>query len=103
MSSSLNMVKSGKVSGSGALKKVVLGFKPREVRLFNAAAGGLVEAWKTDSMDDDKAMKRVPAGTATFPADMVTINADGFTIGVDADLNAAGEEIHYLAYQGKND
>ena len=103
MSSSLNMVKTGKVSGSGAAKKVLLGFKPRSVHLFNEAAGGLVEAWKTDTMETSKAMKRVPAGTATFAANMVTIETDGFTIGNDADLNAAGEVIHYEAFEGKND
>lgn len=103
MASSLNMVKTGVVSGTGSAKKVVLGFKPREVRLFNAAAGGLVEVWKTDTMDAASAMKRVPAGTATFDADCCTLNADGFTIGADADLNAAGEAIHYVAYEGKND
>ena len=103
MSSSLNMVKTGKFSGNGTTKKIVLGFKPREVRLFNEAAGGLTEAWKTDTMDTSKAMKRIPAGTTTFPANMVTLNSDGFTVGNDADLNAAGELIHYVAYEGKND
>lgn len=103
MSSSLNMVKTGAVAGNGTTKKVVLGFKPREVRVFNEAAGGLVEGWKTDTMETSKAMKRVPAGTATFAANMITLNSDGFTIGNDADLNAAGEKIHYVAYEGKNE
>ncbi len=103
MSSSFNMVKTGKVSGTGAAKKIVLGFKPRSVRLWNEAAGGLVEVWKTDTMDLAKAMKRLPAGTATHDADCCTLNSDGFTIGADADLNVAGEAIHYEACEGKND
>lgn len=103
MASSYNFLKTGAVVGSGALKKVVLGFKPRSVRLFNSAVGGLIEAYKTDTMAADSAMKRVAAGTTTFPADMVTLDSDGFTIGVDADLNAAGETIHYEALEGKNE
>lgn len=101
MSSSLNMVKTGMFKGTGAVKKIVLGFKPRSVRLFNA--DGLVSAWKTDTMDTDKALKAVTAGDQTYAADMVTLNSDGFSVGVDADLNVAGEVVHFEAHEGKNE
>lgn len=101
MSSAVNMVKRGSVVGTGAAKKVILGFKPAVVHLHNV--DGLVSAYKTDSMEDDKALKEVTAGTKTFPASMVTIESDGFTIGTDADLNVSGERIEYTAWQGRNE
>ena len=103
MASSLNFIKTGKVVGTGADKKIVLGFQPRSVTLFNAAAGGLVTCWKTDQMATRYAKKAVAAGTTTFADDMCVIESDGFTIGDDSDLNVAGEDIYYEAIQGKND
>lgn len=101
MSSAVNMVKRGSVVGTGAEKKIILGFKPVVVHLHNV--DGLVSAYKTDNMEDDKAMKEVTAGTKTFPVDMVTIEADGFKIGTDSDLNVSGERIEYAAWQGRNE
>jgi len=103
MSSSLNMIKTGKVPGTAADKSVVLGFQPRVVELFNANASGLTSCWKTDAMVTRFARKTVPAGTVTFADDMCVINSNGFTIGDDSDLNAAAEDIYYVAYEGKND
>lgn len=101
MSSAVNMVKRGSVVGTGAEKKVILGFKPAVVHLFNV--DGLVTAYKTDNMGTNKAMKEITAGTKTFPANMVTIESDGFKIGTDTDLNVAGERIEYEAWQGRNE
>lgn len=101
MSSHANQTRSGKIPGTGADRKVILGFKPKSVQLENV--DGLVSAFKSETMDADKAVKRVTAGTMTFPASMVTLNADGFTIGTDADLNVAGEDIHYVAWEGRNE
>jgi len=101
MSSSLNQTRSGKIPGTGADRKVILGFKPKVVQLENT--DGLVSAFKTETMATDSAVKRVTSGTMTFPASMVTLNPDGFTIGSDADLNVSGEDIHYVAWEGKNE
>lgn len=101
MASSYNMVKTGVVKGNAATKKVVLGFKPRHVELFNST--NFCSAMKSDSMSGSSAKKQVAAGTATFPANMVTLNDDGFTIGNDAVLNAAASDIHYVASEGKNE
>ena len=101
MSSSLNQVRTGLVVGTGADKKVTLGFKPRSVQIENV--DGLVSAYKSDTMLADSAMKRVTAGTATVPAAMITLEDDGFTIGDDADLNVVGEDMHYVAIEAKNE
>ena len=101
MSSSLNQVKTGVVVGTGNAKKITLGFKPRSVKIENV--DGLVSAYKSDTMDADSAVKRVTAGTMTFPANMVTLEDDGFTIGNDSDLNVVGEDMHYTATEGKNE
>lgn len=104
MASSLNLIKSGKVGGkTGVAKKVVLGFKPKHVMLFNAAAGGLITAQKYAEMPTTYATKVVAAGTQTFAANMCTLESDGFTIGTDGDLNVTGEDIYYTAFEGKNE
>ena len=102
MSSSMSYVKQGKVFGKGAKFKVVLGFEPKVVELFNAAAGGLTSAFKTKLMDGEYAKKTVPAGTVTYANNMVEIVSDGFYVGADADLNASGEEIFYAAYESNH-
>jgi hypothetical protein len=95
------MVKMGKILAKGTVKKIVLGFRPRAVEVVNET--GLVTAFKSDTMDGSKGAKRVTNGTMTFPTDLITIESDGFTIGTDADLNAAGEALHYVAWQARNE
>lgn len=99
MSSLTARVRTGRIIGTAALKSVKLGFKPKAVRLVNET--GLVTAFKSETMDADKAEKRVTAGDMTFPADMVTLDSDGFTLGDDADLNGSDEVIHYTAWESK--
>jgi len=102
MGSSNNWMKTGSVVGeTSATKKVILGFKPRSVQLENIT--GLVSAYKSDLMAGSSAVKRVTAGTMTFPANMITLEDDGFTIGNDSDLMVDAEVIHYTAWEGKNE
>jgi len=101
MSSKVNFVKRGKTIGKGTAKKIVLGFKPVKVELFNET--GLAQAFKTDTMETSKAIKQITAGTMTFPANVCTIETDGFTIGTDTDINVASEVIHWVAYEAIND
>ncbi len=103
MASSLNKVRSGSFKGNGTTKKIVLGFQPKHVVIFNASAGGLVRCEKMAGMATSYAVKEAAAGTKTFPANMCTINSDGFTVGNDSDLNVALEDLHYTAWEGKNE
>lgn len=101
MSSHANMIKTGSIVGTGAAKKVVLGFKPVAVQVVNAT--GLVSAHKTNTMDGSNGEKRITDGTMTFPANLITLDSDGFTVGTDTDLNVAGEVLHYTAYEARNE
>ena len=99
MSSGVSRKITGAVTGTGSLINVkTVGFRPRMVELINT--GGLVSGVWTDSMADASVAKRVTAGTLSFPTSGgVTPLADGFSLGTDSDLNAAGELVHYIAYE----
>ena len=98
MSSSLNQAKTGKLVGAGADKKIVLGFKPRHVKVMNTT--DRITNEKTDTMDADEALRTLAAGTATF-VDGITLNSDGFTM--LAAVAIADKDLHYVAYEGKNE
>lgn len=102
-----NNVKSGKVAGTGAALNVQLGFQPQAVFLVNVAAGGVVSLFWQEDMGAGTGFKRAAAGDASqLAANGVSkyagseaANSEGFTIGADADLNVAAEDIHYIAYR----
>ena len=77
MSSKTNQTRTGSFVGAGVDKKVVLGFKPKAIKIYNTTDG--IDYKKTETMADDKARKEIIDGTKTF-VDAVTINADGFTL-----------------------
>jgi len=95
-----NWVKRGTMSGTGAVINITCGFKPAKVELFNV--DGLAKAEKTEYMDAAKSVVQITAGTMTY-VDVITLTADGFSIGTDADLNVAGEDLHWVAWQAQND
>ena len=92
-------VKTGTQNGTGAAIAISCGFKPRYVKVFNVAAGGLVTIEATDTMAAAAAFKEITAGTKSFiTSNGITITDYGFTIGADADVNVSGEAIHYIAF-----
>lgn len=98
MSSIATRTEVGRVTGTGALITVETrqGDTPIAVRLFNE--DGLATAEWTESMGDGAAVKRITDGTMTvLTTTGITPVAGGFTIGADADLNVAGEVIHWVA------
>lgn len=98
MSSGVQLSKNGAVIGTGANLDVrTVGYRPRRVELFNET--GLVTAVWTDSMADAAGIKRITAGDATVMTAGVTPLSDGFRIGTDADVNAVGEVIHWVAHE----
>jgi hypothetical protein len=99
--SGANWVKKGSLAGTGSNIKINCGFKPKKVELFNE--DGVCMAHKSYSMDAAKAFKVITAGTLSVAVDACTLEDDGFTIGADADLNVAGELLHYVAYMAEND
>ncbi len=98
MSSSNNLTRRGVVTGGGADKKIVLGFKPANVKVVNIT--DKITNEKSDTMVDDKALRVLANGTATF-VDGITLNSDGFTM--LAAVAIAAKELHYYAEESKND
>lgn len=105
-------MKTGKVTGTGALIKVSIPeFTPRKVQLINV--DGLVTLEHNDTMPADSGLKMVQGAPPVFSyitSDGITLveqlelddGADpsrGFIIGADADVNAATEVIHWVAYE----
>lgn len=98
MASHLNFMKNGFFVGAGADKTIVTGFRPKRVEIVNIT--DQIEALKMDTMDADKALRRLQAGAADY-GDYITINSNGFT--VKAALAVAAKELHYIAHESLND
>lgn len=98
MASSASQIAYGTVIGTGAALAVAddkVGFRPKFVRLINITDGSTAD-WNGD-MPDAAMAKQKGAATSYVVADGITPSNTGFTLGADADLNAAGDVIHYLA------
>ena len=97
MGSGVQRIITGAVVGTGAALDVkTVGFRPRKVTLLNET--GLAKGEWTNSMADGEMLKTITAGTMSkVTTNGVTPLSNGFTIGADADVNAADELIHYVA------
>jgi len=98
MGSSLNLKRRGVVTGAGADKTIVLGYKPAQVKIVNVT--DRIQNEKSDTMPDDKALRTLANGDSTY-VDGVTLNSDGFTM--LAAVAIADKELHYYAEESKND
>ncbi len=87
----------GAVVGTGAdLDVRSVGFRPRHVELVNMVSGDELK-W-SETMGDAAGLKRQAAGTAVVLSSLgVTPLSDGFRLGTDTDMNAAGETVHFVA------
>ena len=99
MSSGVSKTRVGSFYGTGAIVEVRgVEFRPRKVQLINI--DGLVTGEWVEGMADGSVAKRVTAGTMTVPAaNGITPRSDGFDVGVDADLNASGELVRWVAHE----
>jgi len=103
MSSGVARMQVGAVTGTGAIIEVeTLDFQPRYIRLLNV--GGNAQGEWVEGMADDSVQKVVDSGAGATDislatSDGITPKANGFDIGADTDLNAAGELIHYIAFE----
>ena len=99
MGSSNNKIRSGQFTGSGADRKVVLGYQPKRVDIYNTTDG--IDYHKSESMNaDNKARKEIIDGAKTFVA-AILIESDGFTF--IAAENVADKVFHYVAFQSESD
>ena len=101
MSSHANRVVTRKITGKGADFEIFLGFKARWVRLENETTQGSV--LKTDTMDGKFARVEVAAGDKTFVDNVMEIQGDRVVLFGAAAINVAGESIHLVAAEGRNE
>lgn len=96
---------SGEKDGTGAAIDIDCGFQPVRIELMNVDdAGGATDAYWVKGMPAASARKWVDSGAGTTNGSYVTSNGitvgnRGFTIGTDADINASGETIYWIAYR----
>lgn len=92
----------GSVTGTGAALDVTkLGFRPRYVKLWNVASGGLCTLEWIDQMADASGFKELnhdDTQRSVLTSNGITPLSNGFTIGADTDLNVDGEVIHFMAH-----
>jgi hypothetical protein len=77
-----------------------LGFRPRTVRVYNVASGGLCILDWNAAMPDASGFKQIPHATAQnvwLTANGITPLANGFTLGADTDVNVSGEKLYIEA------
>lgn len=73
-----------------------LGFRPRKVKVYNVASGGLCTLEWNAAMPDASGFKVYPhdtAQTAFLTSAGITPLANGFTLGACADINVATEKL----------
>lgn len=99
-------IKTGTVTGTGALLSVSCGFTPKRVEIINETDPGYY-VW-TDTMADGEMQKTIGDGTTTFATTNgisvyagTSSAAAGFSIGADTDMNAESDVIHWTAWAGE--
>jgi len=83
-------------TGTAAAFTITTGFRPRYVRIINNTSGDQIEWF--EGMTDAYGFKRVAAGTGAQITSLgITDNANGFTVGLDTDINVTSEQLSWLA------
>lgn len=82
-------------SETAAAVTITSGFKPKYVKVWNETSGDQIE-WN-DKMADAEGFKRVAGGTGSLvTSNGITPTSDGFTIGLDTDINVTDEQMSYI-------
>lgn len=82
--------------GTAAAFSIVCGFRPRYVVVLNVDDRTQLEWY--EGMADASALKTVAAGTRTKITTLgITDNADGFTVGLDTDVNVTNKQLSWVA------
>jgi hypothetical protein len=83
-------------TSTAAAFKLTTGFKPRYVKVFNETSGDQ-EEW-FEGMTAAHALKKVAAGTTAAITSLgITVADDGFTVGLDTDINVISEQLSWIA------
>ena len=85
-------------TGTAAAIKITIGFRPRYVLVLNENDRDGYEWF--EGMADAEAFKTVAAGTRTMITTLgITPADDGFTIGLDLDVNVQNQQLSWMAIQ----
>ena len=84
-------------TAAAAAFNITLGFKPRYVRVLNNGSGDQYEWF--EGMADAEALKTTAATSAISLITTLGITplANGFTVGLDEDVNVISEQLSWLA------
>lgn len=83
-------------TGTVAAYAFSCGFQPKYVRVVNVTSGDMYEWF--EGMAAASASKTVAAGTRSLITTLgITVSADGFTMGLDTDVNVSSEQVSWLA------
>ena len=86
-------------TGTAAAFKITTGFQPRYVKVVNED-GDASEEW-FEGMADAESMKWIgdtsPAVLAKMTTHGITVAADGFTVGLDTDVNVTSQQLSWIA------
>ena len=74
---------------------ITTGFRPRYVKVVNNAGAEQIEWF--EGMADAEGLKRLALTGSVITAAGITPTADGFTVGLDTDLNVIGEQLSWIA------
>jgi len=85
-------------SSTAAAFKITTGFKPRYVKVVNLNASGYVQEEWFEGMSDDTAFKSGIDGAQSVISSLgITVAEDGFTVGLDTDINVVSEQLSWIA------
>jgi len=85
-------------AATAAAFTITTGFKPRYVKVVNLGATGLASMEWFEGMDDASALLIVTDGTTTVDTTTgITVSANGFTVGLNTDVNIINEQLSWIA------
>lgn len=77
---------------------ITTGFKPRYVKVENFNPSGIIQVEWMEGMTGACGIKTILAGTRSrLTSNGITVADNGFTIGLDTDLNVIDEQMHWQA------
>jgi hypothetical protein len=84
-------------SGTAVAIGITCGFRPRYIRVVNQTSKDMMEWF--EGMTSAHGIKTVAAGTRTaVTSNGITPETDGFTIGLDTDVNVTAEQLRWVAF-----
>lgn len=74
---------------------ITTGFRPRYVKVINSS--GIAQMEWSEGMDDNSGLKRLALTGSFVTGNAITPTANGFTVGLDTDLNVLSEQLSWVA------